>query len=76
MIPRFNNEADGARILSSIILSTPGLHRNISSDVNFCKVIWNHFPRADIWYEEFCPDFWSLNYKCSAHGEMGVFGND
>ena len=76
MIPRFNNDADGTRILSSIVWSTQRLHRSVESDVNFCRAVWKHLPRAKIWYEEFCPGFWMINYSRTAHGEMGVFGND
>lgn len=76
LIPKFDSEWQGVQILSYIIGSIPGLHRGIESDVNFCRAVWNHLPRTEIWYEEFCPGFWMINYSCATHGEMGVFGND
>ena len=52
------------------------MYRSIERDVEYCRTVWKHFPMAEIWYEEFGSGFWGLSYKCSTHGEMGVFGND
>ena len=76
LIPKFDNEWEGVRILTYICWSTPVLRRNIDRDVEYCMTVWKNFPMAEIWYEEFGSDFWGLSYKCSTHGEMGVFGND